>query len=137
MFSVPDLEVDVDSLKSENLYEKLSVMCHEYVSDLKDEDEENILQVAVKHDLFNIFKILSTSTTADFNAVNQNGETLEDLVRATFMIFERKISSISIISLMNMLNLFSYFYFLVLGRIQRRKSIWNLFLGHWNTDSNN
>ena len=45
--------------------------------------------------------------------------------------------SISIISLMNMLNLFSYFYFLVLGRIQRRKSIWNLFLGHWNTDSNN
>merc|ERR1719322_2328372 len=69
--SVPDLEVDVDFLKSENLYEKLSDMCHEYVSDLKDEDEENILKVAVKHDLFNIFKILSTSTNTDFNAVNQ------------------------------------------------------------------
>ena len=36
---------------------------------------------ALKHDLFNIFKTLSTAPNIDFDAEDSNGQTVEDLAR--------------------------------------------------------
>ena len=43
---------------------------------------------ALKHDLFNIFKTLSSASNIDFEVTDVNGQTVEDLARLVWKIYD-------------------------------------------------
>ena len=43
---------------------------------------------ALKHDLFNIFKTLSSASNIDFEVTDANGQTVEDLARLVWKIYD-------------------------------------------------
>ena len=52
----------------------------------RDSAGDSVILSALKQDLFNIFKTLSSATNIDFEVTDTNGQTVEDLARLVWKI---------------------------------------------------
>ena len=75
ILSVPDLEIDIDHLKSKDVFEKAVEACKEYVSVMMDDttddafDEQNILSYALRNNMDSFARLLCRSIFTTLNCI--------------------------------------------------------------------